>query len=138
MIIDQKGRSHIPHPRIIAGHFYHPDLRRKLFSGILILCLTDTHRHRSKAADCFCHLGIRFLGRFSSVSPVIRPLRPQHPHPFLGFKLPRHVKSVLFWCCIYDSFCHNIPHFLILKKTHPRFRRHASLHILMIRLIDIF
>ena len=106
LTVYQKGGAAVPDPCVVGGHLHHPDLLRKAGPCILILSGADAHGDLFKPGNGTGHLTESLLCGLGPAAPVVVALRPEHPHPVLGFKFRRHPVAVRLGSRADDTFCH--------------------------------
>ena len=95
VVVDHERRAAVTHPRVIAGHLDHTNIRHiQAGTGIFVLAGRHADRHRLEARDSLGHRRVRGLRWLATQTPVIRALGPDHPG--LGVRRPfgRHVETV--------------------------------------------
>ena len=92
--IDDKGRAHIAHPRVIAGQLHQAHAGVDLRPGEFELRSGHAHGDWFKRGDGFCDGGKCLLCRARAVTPVVEAFRPQHPGAGMRLELGRHVVAV--------------------------------------------
>jgi len=76
LAIDNKGRTAVPHPGIVAAQFHEPYLSRQACARVLKLSRRNPDRDRFAAADRRCDRSECRLRRLGAEAPIVRSLRP--------------------------------------------------------------
>ena len=94
-IVDDEGRAGITHPSVIVADFDHTNIWLvELATGIFVLAGGGRDGDRFEAGNGLGQGHMRSLCRLAAQAPVVRALRPHHPHLGLWGPLGGHVETI--------------------------------------------
>ena len=96
VVIDQKSRTAVAEPGVVAGHFHHPHMGRQLATSIGVLAGRGAHGHRLTAGNRADDIDPDFLRWLGAVAPDVGALRPAEPATGLGFEFAGQTEAIGF------------------------------------------